>query len=295
MEDREEEWNDAKGLKVVKRGERAVSGWEGRNGEEMGGVRAMEADEDEVDEERTSVQLRPKKRPRSMDKYDKSVSPVQQQPKRSKQTDTSGRGGGVEQSSKRQRGGTPDSTTSSQRRLEKKHKGKSVAELAGPRHAAYERRRGSMESAGRRAEEEEERERKKKKNEKKVEIRAQKAKEQTEKQATWQKFAKKSEKKGIHIASVSGTSIFKTPDNPYGKGGATHLRANFFSFFCSLFFRSDVCILFSLGLGLFCVVDNLLMWFYVVGVTGSGKGMTENAPRPKTNRPKAKHSKEDDS
>ena len=66
--------------------------------------------------------------------------------------------------------------------------------------------------------EEEERERKKKKNEKKVETRVQKAKEQNEKQATWQKFAKKSEKKGIHIAGVSGTSIFKTPENPLGRG-----------------------------------------------------------------------------
>ena len=66
--------------------------------------------------------------------------------------------------------------------------------------------------------EEEEKERKKKKNEKKLEVRAQKAKEQNHKQATWQKFAKKSEKKGIHIAGVSGTSIFKTPDNPLGKG-----------------------------------------------------------------------------
>ncbi|KZT05935.1 uncharacterized protein LAESUDRAFT_759825 [Laetiporus sulphureus 93-53] len=83
--------------------------------------------------------------------------------------------------------------------------------------------------------EEEERERKKKKNEKKLEVKAAKAKEQTEKQASWQKFAKKSEKKGIHIAGVSGTSIFKTPDNPLGR----------------------------------------------VGVTGSGKGMTEAAPRHK--------------
>jgi survival-of-motor-neuron-related-splicing factor 30 len=66
--------------------------------------------------------------------------------------------------------------------------------------------------------EEEDRERKKKKNEKKLEVRAQKAKEQNEKQATWKKFAKKSEKKGIHIAGVAGTSIFKTPDNPLGKG-----------------------------------------------------------------------------
>jgi len=69
--------------------------------------------------------------------------------------------------------------------------------------------------------EEEERERKKKKNEKKLEVKAQKAKEQSEKQQTWQKFAKKSEKKGIHIAGVSGTSIFKTPENPLGKVGVT--------------------------------------------------------------------------
>ena len=67
-------------------------------------------------------------------------------------------------------------------------------------------------------EEEEEREKKKKKNEKKVEARAAKAKEQMEKQVTWQKFAKKSEKKGVHIAGVAGTSIFKTPDNPLGRG-----------------------------------------------------------------------------
>ncbi|KAI5124597.1 hypothetical protein M0805_004209 [Coniferiporia weirii] len=85
------------------------------------------------------------------------------------------------------------------------------------------------------AEEEKERERKKKKNERKVEVRAAKAEEQGKRQSTWQKFAKKSDKKKIHIAGVAGTSIFKTPDNPLGK----------------------------------------------VGVTGSGKGMTENAPRPK--------------
>ncbi|KAI0756646.1 hypothetical protein C8Q80DRAFT_1349011 [Daedaleopsis nitida] len=83
--------------------------------------------------------------------------------------------------------------------------------------------------------EEEEREKKKKKNEKKLEVRAAKAKEQQVKQASWQKFAKKSEKKGVHIAGVSGTSIFKTPENPMGR----------------------------------------------VGVTGSGKGMTEVAPRIK--------------
>ncbi|KZP31293.1 hypothetical protein FIBSPDRAFT_1037743 [Athelia psychrophila] len=69
--------------------------------------------------------------------------------------------------------------------------------------------------------EEEEKERKKKKNEKKLETKAAKAKEQNNKQATWQKFAKKSEKKGVHIAGVSGTSIFKTPDNPLGRVGVT--------------------------------------------------------------------------
>jgi survival of motor neuron-related-splicing factor 30 len=67
-------------------------------------------------------------------------------------------------------------------------------------------------------EEEEERERKKKKNEKKLEVKAAKAKEQMQKQATWQKFTKKAEKKGIAIAGVAGTSIFKTPENPLGKG-----------------------------------------------------------------------------
>jgi len=70
-------------------------------------------------------------------------------------------------------------------------------------------------------EEEEERERKKKKNEKKLETRAAKAKEQNEKQASWQKFAKKAERKGVTIAGVAGTSIFKTPDNPLGKVGVT--------------------------------------------------------------------------
>ncbi|KAK7064167.1 hypothetical protein R3P38DRAFT_28377 [Favolaschia claudopus] len=69
--------------------------------------------------------------------------------------------------------------------------------------------------------EEEEREKKKKKNEKKLEVKATKAKEQLAKQATWQKFTKKSEKKGVHIAGVAGTSIFKTPDNPLGRVGVT--------------------------------------------------------------------------
>src|SRR5712671_313822 len=69
-------------------------------------------------------------------------------------------------------------------------------------------------------EEDEEKERKRKKNEKKVETRAAKAKEQLQKQARWQKFATKSEKKGVHIAGIAGTSIFKTPDNPLGRGSS---------------------------------------------------------------------------
>ncbi|KIK71069.1 hypothetical protein GYMLUDRAFT_33196 [Collybiopsis luxurians FD-317 M1] len=76
-------------------------------------------------------------------------------------------------------------------------------------------------SAKRKHETDEEKERKKKRTEKKLETRAAKAKEQNAKQATWQKFAKKSEKKGVHIAGVAGTSIFKTPDNPLGKVGVT--------------------------------------------------------------------------
>ena len=64
----------------------------------------------------------------------------------------------------------------------------------------------------------EERERKKRKNEKKIEVRAAKATEQNEKQATWKKFTKSAVKKKIPIAGVAGTSIFKTPDNPHGKG-----------------------------------------------------------------------------
>lgn len=78
--------------------------------------------------------------------------------------------------------------------------------------------------------EEAERDKKRKKNEKKLEVRAAKAKEQTQKQASWQKFAKKSEKKGVHIAGVAGTSIFKTPDNPLGKGTCRSCRWSYASF-----------------------------------------------------------------
>ncbi|KAG8844455.1 hypothetical protein FRB96_003043 [Tulasnella sp. 330] len=67
-------------------------------------------------------------------------------------------------------------------------------------------------------EEEKEAARKKVKNEKRVEVRAQKAAEQNGKQAAWQKFAKKGEKKGVVIAGLQGKSIFQSPDNPHGRG-----------------------------------------------------------------------------
>ena len=67
-------------------------------------------------------------------------------------------------------------------------------------------------------EEEEDIERRKKKNAKKLEVREVKAKEQKAKQDSWKKFTTKSTKKGIEIAGVTGRSIFKTPDNPLGKG-----------------------------------------------------------------------------
>ncbi|OJT03046.1 Survival of motor neuron-related-splicing factor 30 [Trametes pubescens] len=88
------------------------------------------------------------------------------------------------------------------------------ANYQGPTPAAANKRKLSKA-------EEEDREKKKKKNEKKLEVKAAKAKEQQEKQHSWQKFAKKSEKKGIHIAGVAGSSIFKTPENPLGRVGVT--------------------------------------------------------------------------
>jgi survival-of-motor-neuron-related-splicing factor 30 len=42
--------------------------------------------------------------------------------------------------------------------------------------------------------------------------------EQNSRQSSWQSFAKKSTKKGVHIPGVKGESLFKTPDNPYGRG-----------------------------------------------------------------------------
>lgn len=69
------------------------------------------------------------------------------------------------------------------------------------------------------AEHESDKDRKRKKNEKKTENKAAKAAEQLEKQKSWQSFAKKSVKKGVHIPGIVGDSMFASPDNPFGKVG----------------------------------------------------------------------------
>ncbi|KAA1131151.1 hypothetical protein PGTUg99_017696 [Puccinia graminis f. sp. tritici] len=66
-------------------------------------------------------------------------------------------------------------------------------------------------------EQETDKDRKRKKNEKKTENKAAKAAEQLEKQKSWQSFAKKSVKKGVHIPGIVGDSMFASPDNPFGK------------------------------------------------------------------------------
>ncbi|BGP17650.1 hypothetical protein JCM10213_001303 [Rhodosporidiobolus nylandii] len=58
-----------------------------------------------------------------------------------------------------------------------------------------------------------EKERKRKKNEKKAETQKAKAEEQGARQKSWQSFAKKGAKKGIHIPGVSGESMFRSPDD----------------------------------------------------------------------------------
>lgn len=118
-------------------------------------------------------------------------------------------------------------------------------------------------------EEEEEAERRKRRNAKKVETREVKAQEQKAKQDSWKKFTTKAAKKGIEVAGVTGKSIFKTPDNPHGKGGS--IVRMFLAVLLNAItdFESSDCL--------------------TVGVTGSGKGMTENASRPKN-----KFSKDED-
>ncbi|GAA5941967.1 hypothetical protein JCM3775_004301 [Rhodotorula graminis] len=66
-----------------------------------------------------------------------------------------------------------------------------------------------------------EKERKRRKNEKKAETQKAKAEEASSKAKSWQSFAKKGTKKGVHIPGVAGGSMFRSPDdgNPNAKVG----------------------------------------------------------------------------
>ncbi|WVQ63590.1 uncharacterized protein L199_001743 [Kwoniella botswanensis] len=68
---------------------------------------------------------------------------------------------------------------------------------------------------------EKEKEKKKKKGEKWMESQKAKADEIKDKKSAWEKFGKKASKKGIHISGLEGKSVFRTPDNPFGKVGVT--------------------------------------------------------------------------
>ncbi|BGP25803.1 endonuclease relaxase, MobA/VirD2 family protein [Rhodotorula toruloides] len=75
--------------------------------------------------------------------------------------------------------------------------------------------------AGEMSKEELEKERKRKKNEKKAETQKAKAEVQAGKAKSWQSFAKKSAKKGVHIPGITGESMFRSPadQNPQAKVG----------------------------------------------------------------------------
>jgi survival-of-motor-neuron-related-splicing factor 30 len=83
--------------------------------------------------------------------------------------------------------------------------------------------------------EEAEKEKKKAKNEKWKEVKKSKNEEAVQKQQSWQKFGVKAKKKGIAIAGLQGDSIFRSPDNPNGKGLSSFrcLFARSSLFFCS--------------------------------------------------------------
>lgn len=63
-----------------------------------------------------------------------------------------------------------------------------------------------------------EKEKKKKKGEKWMASQQAKAEDARGKQNDWQKFGKKAAKKGIHIAGLEGKSVFRTNNNPAGRG-----------------------------------------------------------------------------
>ncbi|WVQ86116.1 hypothetical protein IAT38_008284 [Cryptococcus sp. DSM 104549] len=66
---------------------------------------------------------------------------------------------------------------------------------------------------------EKEKEKKKKKGEKWMESQKARADDAKGKKNAWEKFGKKAEKKGIHIPGREGKSVFRTPDNPFGRVG----------------------------------------------------------------------------
>lgn len=72
--------------------------------------------------------------------------------------------------------------------------------------------------------EEAEKEKKKAKNEKWKEVKKSKNEEAVAKQQSWQKFGVKAKKKGIAIAGLTGESIFRSPDNPHGRGQSIVFR-----------------------------------------------------------------------
>ncbi|WVQ70802.1 hypothetical protein IAR50_000324 [Cryptococcus sp. DSM 104548] len=69
---------------------------------------------------------------------------------------------------------------------------------------------------------EKEKEKKKKKGDKWMATQKQRADEVKEKKNAWEKFGKKASKKGIHINGLEGKSVFRTPDNPYGRVGVVN-------------------------------------------------------------------------
>ncbi|EIW65452.1 hypothetical protein M231_01671 [Tremella mesenterica] len=66
---------------------------------------------------------------------------------------------------------------------------------------------------------EKEKEKKKLKGEKWMASQKARAEEVKEKKNAWEKFGKKAQKKGIHIAGLEGKSVFRTADNPFGRVG----------------------------------------------------------------------------
>lgn len=65
---------------------------------------------------------------------------------------------------------------------------------------------------------EREREKRKKKNEKWTQTMNERTQATMEKKSAWETFGKKAAKKGVKIAGLQGKSVFRSPDNPMGRG-----------------------------------------------------------------------------